>query len=118
MRALRCGTELHLIIARVGSLKPHKLFMGALLDHAPALDDSDPRGGADRRETMGDDEGRAPPRKLLERALDLPSLSLSSALVASSSMRMRGSRKNTRAIATRCFCPPESRAPRSPTTVS
>ena len=46
------------------------------------------------------------------------SLSLSSALVASSRMRMRGLRKNTRAMAIRCFCPPDSRAPRSPTNVS
>ena len=43
------------------------------------------------------------------------SLSLSSALVASSRMRMGGFFRNTRAMAMRCFCPPESLTPRSPT---
>jgi hypothetical protein len=38
--------------------------------------------------------------------------------VASSSSRIRGSLRITRAIETRCFSPPESRWPRSPTTVS
>ena len=42
------------------------------------------------------------------------SLSLSSALVASSRMRMDGFFKNTRAMEIRCFCPPESFTPRSP----
>src|SRR5216110_739418 len=38
--------------------------------------------------------------------------------VASSRIRMRGSARIARAIETRCFCPPESFTPRSPTTVS
>mmetsp|Transcript_81261 Transcript_81261/g.226242 ORF Transcript_81261/g.226242 Transcript_81261/m.226242 type:complete len:157 (-) Transcript_81261:1628-2098(-) len=42
----------------------------------------------------------------------------SNADVASSNKRMRGSTSRARAIATRCFCPPESRTPRSPTRVS
>mmetsp|Transcript_54284 Transcript_54284/g.118071 ORF Transcript_54284/g.118071 Transcript_54284/m.118071 type:complete len:152 (-) Transcript_54284:636-1091(-) len=46
------------------------------------------------------------------------SLSLSSADVASSKRRIRGFRINARAIAIRCFCPPLSCAPRSPTTAS
>ena len=46
------------------------------------------------------------------------SLVVSSALVASSRIRIRGSLSSTRAIASRCFSPPESRYPRSPTTVS
>mmetsp|Transcript_16886 Transcript_16886/g.40109 ORF Transcript_16886/g.40109 Transcript_16886/m.40109 type:complete len:147 (-) Transcript_16886:199-639(-) len=46
------------------------------------------------------------------------SLSASRALVASSSKRMRGSRTAARATATRCFCPPLSRTPRSPTSVA
>mmetsp|Transcript_20486 Transcript_20486/g.58244 ORF Transcript_20486/g.58244 Transcript_20486/m.58244 type:complete len:165 (-) Transcript_20486:1418-1912(-) len=44
--------------------------------------------------------------------------SLSSALVASSSRRMAGFETRTRAIAMRCFCPPDSWAPLSPTWVS
>ena len=46
------------------------------------------------------------------------SVRVSSALVASSRIRMRGSFRMVRAIATRCFSPPDSFSPRSPTRVS
>ena len=46
------------------------------------------------------------------------SLSLSSDEVASSRIRMRGSARIARAIATRWRWPPESFTPRSPTIVS
>mmetsp|Transcript_18181 Transcript_18181/g.36732 ORF Transcript_18181/g.36732 Transcript_18181/m.36732 type:complete len:99 (-) Transcript_18181:1723-2019(-) len=46
------------------------------------------------------------------------SLIESSALVASSSNRIVGCRIIARAIAMRCFCPPESFTPLSPTCVS
>ena len=46
------------------------------------------------------------------------SLSLSSEDVASSRIRMRGSARIARAIATRWRWPPESLTPRSPTIVS
>ena len=46
------------------------------------------------------------------------SLAESSALVASSKMRMGGFLSSVRAMATRCFSPPESLSPRSPTMVS
>mmetsp|Transcript_119437 Transcript_119437/g.297901 ORF Transcript_119437/g.297901 Transcript_119437/m.297901 type:complete len:97 (-) Transcript_119437:223-513(-) len=45
------------------------------------------------------------------------SLSVSKALVASSSSSTAGLRTNARAIAMRCFWPPLSCAPRSPTSV-
>mmetsp|Transcript_5776 Transcript_5776/g.18419 ORF Transcript_5776/g.18419 Transcript_5776/m.18419 type:complete len:106 (-) Transcript_5776:52-369(-) len=45
------------------------------------------------------------------------SLAVSSADVASSRSRMAGLRTTARAIATRCFCPPESMLPRRPTFV-
>mmetsp|Transcript_126602 Transcript_126602/g.300747 ORF Transcript_126602/g.300747 Transcript_126602/m.300747 type:complete len:108 (-) Transcript_126602:1688-2011(-) len=48
----------------------------------------------------------------------MDSFSLSSALVASSSTRTLGFRTMARAMATRCFCPPEMRAARSPGCVS
>jgi len=51
-------------------------------------------------------------------AWTVASLSVSSADVASSSSRIFGSRTRARAIAMRCFCPPLSCAPRSPTNVS
>jgi hypothetical protein len=46
------------------------------------------------------------------------SLSASSALVASSSSRTGASRRMARAMAMRCFCPPDSITPRSPSSVS
>ena len=46
------------------------------------------------------------------------SLSASSADVASSRSRIRGDKANARAMAIRCFCPPDSLTPRSPTNVS
>ncbi len=46
------------------------------------------------------------------------SVAMSSALVASSSTSTGGLRRIVRAIAIRCFSPPEKRKPRSPTTVS
>ena len=45
------------------------------------------------------------------------SVTLSRAEVASSRMRMGGSFRKMRAMETRCFCPPESITPRSPTWV-
>mmetsp|Transcript_83665 Transcript_83665/g.167577 ORF Transcript_83665/g.167577 Transcript_83665/m.167577 type:complete len:99 (+) Transcript_83665:2134-2430(+) len=42
----------------------------------------------------------------------------SSALVASSKIRIEGSRTTARAIAIRCFCPPDNWTPFSPTSVS
>ena len=46
------------------------------------------------------------------------SLSLSSAEVASSKINIGGFFKKTLAMLMRCFCPPESLTPRSPTYVS
>mmetsp|Transcript_17526 Transcript_17526/g.52602 ORF Transcript_17526/g.52602 Transcript_17526/m.52602 type:complete len:87 (-) Transcript_17526:1938-2198(-) len=47
-----------------------------------------------------------------------PSLSASSALVASSSSSTRGLHSSARAMAMRCFWPPDNRTPRSPTLVA
>ena len=46
------------------------------------------------------------------------SVAASTADVNSSRIRMRGSISSARAMAMRCFWPPESETPRSPTTVS
>ena len=46
------------------------------------------------------------------------SVRLSSALVASSRIRIGGSLSSVRAIATRCYSPPDSLRPRSPTWLS
>ncbi len=69
----------------------------------------------DRREAVRDDQRRAAVQKPVERLLDQRSECVSSELVASSRIRMRGSRKTARAIAMRWRWPPERRMPRSPT---
>ncbi|MNE93170.1 hypothetical protein D3C80_1909830 [compost metagenome] len=46
------------------------------------------------------------------------SVSVSSAEVASSRIRIGGFFRNIRAMARRCFCPPDSFTPRSPMMVS
>mmetsp|Transcript_8864 Transcript_8864/g.32925 ORF Transcript_8864/g.32925 Transcript_8864/m.32925 type:complete len:142 (-) Transcript_8864:1778-2203(-) len=58
------------------------------------------------------------PRATSSKLSKIPcSVAVSNADVASSATSMRGSRKNARAIATRCFSPPLSFTPRSPTMV-
>mmetsp|Transcript_59483 Transcript_59483/g.141421 ORF Transcript_59483/g.141421 Transcript_59483/m.141421 type:complete len:147 (+) Transcript_59483:235-675(+) len=57
-------------------------------------------------------------RSLSMAACTNPSDSASRAEVASSRRRILGSLTSARAIAIRCFCPPDSRTPRSPTAVS
>ena len=46
------------------------------------------------------------------------SVSVSNAEVASSKIKIGGFFRNIRAMATRCFCPPDSLTPRSPIWVS
>ena len=59
-----------------------------------------------------------PRRRAANALLTSVSDSASRADVASSRMRMSGSLMRARAIAMRCFCPPDSWAPRAPTWVS
>ena len=67
---------------------------------------------ADGREPVRDHEGRAPrAQRAAGRRWISASLSLSRLDVASSRIRMRGSARIARAIATRCRCPPESFTP-------
>mmetsp|Transcript_3898 Transcript_3898/g.5895 ORF Transcript_3898/g.5895 Transcript_3898/m.5895 type:complete len:101 (-) Transcript_3898:516-818(-) len=58
------------------------------------------------------------PRRRSRASCTTYSLSLSSAEVASSRRRIFGFFKRVRAIAIRCFCPPDNCAPLSPTCVS
>jgi hypothetical protein len=70
----------------------------------------------ERREPVGDDDRRPPSHRLAQPARILASVVASTLAVASSRIRMRGSRTSARAIATRWRCPPESVIPRSPIT--
>ena len=94
----------------------HQLAEGAALDDAAAVQHQDGVGVGDRGQAVGDDEGGAALAQPVERALDLASVSTSSALVASSRIRIGASLRMARAMARRWRSPPDSEAPRSPMT--
>ena len=86
--------------------------------HTSRVEDEDLVGIDDRRQPVGDAERRAPARQLAQVVLDLAlGGGVRVADVASSRTRIGGFFSTVRAIATRCFSPPESFSPRSPTTV-
>ena len=92
--------------------------MIAALDDVAVVEHQDLVGIDDRRQAMGDDQGGAVGGDLGEARLDL-------ALGLGVERRGRlvedqdfGAFRMTRAIATRCFSPPDSFSPRSPTVVS
>ena len=105
--------ELHAVVAGVDAIAGQQLLVGSLLEHTAVLHHGDEARVADGGQAVRDGDGGAPAGELRQRRLDGVL-----ALVASSRMRMRGSRRNTRAMEMRCFWPPDSRAPRSPTSVS
>ena len=106
---------LGVIESGIGPVCRQQLLMGALLGDAAIPDHQDAVGGPDGGEPVGDDVGGAAPAQLVKGVLIFASVMLSRAEVASSKIRMGGSFRKIRAMATRCFCPPESRVPRSPT---
>ena len=92
--------------------------MVAGLDDAAVVEHGDLIGVVDGGQAVRDGDGGAAAGQGVERLLDGPLGSVSRALVASSSTSTRGSRSSVRAMAMRCFSPPENRCPRDPTTVS
>ena len=92
--------------------------MGPALDDAAGFEHQDLVGVDHGREPVRDDQRGAAGRDLAEAAWISRSVRVSSAEVASSKIRIAGPSGSTRAIATRCFSPPESLRPRSPTMVS
>jgi hypothetical protein len=92
--------------------------MGAALGDLPVVEDDDLVGVDDRRQPVRDDQRRAVGGDEVERGLDLLLGVVSSAEVASSRMRIGGAFRTVRAMATRCFSPPDSFRPRSPTSVA
>ena len=111
-----------LLLARphlgVGAAAGEELVVAAVLDHRALLQHEDLVGVDHGREAVRDDQRRAAGRDPAQRRLDRRSVSESSAEVASSNTRIGGSFSTMRAIATRCFSPPENLRPRSPTSVS
>ena len=104
----------------VGAVAGHQLLVGALRRRRGRRSSSDdPVGQAQRGDAVGDDQaasGRRAPRAAGRRSRS--SVAASTALVASSSTRIRGSDRIARASATRCRWPPLRLSPRSPTRVS
>ena len=104
---------------RVEPARREQLVVRALLDDLAVLEDDDQVGVADRREPVGDDErGPAVQQRARSACSIFRSVPMSTELVASSRIRMRGSASSARANATSCRWPSESREPRSPSCVS
>jgi hypothetical protein len=90
----------------------------AAFDDAAAVHHDDLVGVDDGRQAVRDDESGSIARQTVEFLLMACSESESSADVASSKIRIGGFLRMARAIAMRCFSPPDSFTPRSPTGVS
>ena len=103
-----------------------------MLDNLSVLHDKNSVDVSDSRQSMSNDNCRAAftsavqcflKSSILWNPVDVRTCTtlsecVSSALVASSSRRMRGSGAMARAIAILCFCPPERATPEEPTIVS
>ena len=90
--------------------------MGPALGDLAVVEHDDLVGRGDGREAVGDDDRGAVRGDSVERRLDrLLGAAVERGLVASSRIRIGGSLSKVRAIATRCFSPPDSFRPRSPT---
>ncbi len=92
--------------------------MRAALDDAPVVHHQDLVGVHHRRQAVRDHQRRVAMRDAVKFGLDRFLRPESSAEVASSKIMILGFLRIARAIATRCFSPPESFRPRSPTRAS
>ncbi len=81
----------------------------ALIEHQDAV------GFLDRRKSVGNDQGGPVSRHGVDRALNKLFAFGIQRRVASSRSKIGASRRIARAMAMRCFCPPDSITPRSPT---
>ncbi len=83
--------------------------MCASFDDLASIHHQDQIGGQDRAQAVGDDDAGAARHHALQCILDQRFGFAVQLLVASSSTRMRGSFRMTRASAMRCFSPPLKR---------
>ena len=112
----RCLARPHL---GVEAALAQQLVVGAALGDAALVEHDDLVGVDHGRQAVGDDDrGAAARRRRSSVSWIAASVRLSSALVASSRIRIGGFLSRVRAIATRCFSPPDSLRPRSPTIAS
>ena len=88
------------------------------LDDPAIIDDEDAVRIGDGGETVSDDQRGAAGRKLSQRLLDRPLRLGIQRRGRLGRMRVGGFFRKMRAMASRCFWPPESFTPRSPMTVS
>ena len=92
--------------------------MRACLDDAAVVEHGDLVGAAYGREAVRDGDGGAAAGQAVECLLDGALGLVVQGAGGSSSTSTRGSRRSVRAMAMRCFSPPENRCPREPTMVS
>ena len=94
---------------RVAASRSRQLVVRARLRDPAAVEHHDLIGVANGREPVGDGDRRAPLDEPFERLLDQALGLRVERDVASSSTRIGGLRSTVRAIAMRCFSPPENR---------
>ena len=103
---------------RILSAAREQFAVPAALDDLAMVEHQNLVGIDHGRQPMGDDERGAAAGTAGECALDFPFGAGVERAVASSSSRIGGFFRMVRAMATRCFSPPDNFSPRSPTMVS
>ena len=104
----RLGLELLVVEPRVQPARASSSRCVPRSTIRPRVEDEDQVRTQDRREPMGDRDRRPPLGQRARAPLDQPLAHGVERDVASSRIRIRGSLSSTRAIAIRCFSPPES----------
>lgn len=115
---MKFSSKLHLIQMRINPAFREQFLMCAFLRNSILRQHQNPLCIPDCGQPVRNHEGCPVFRQKFQRFLDDFSLSLSSAEVASSKIRIGGFLRNTRAMESRCFWPPESFTPRWPISVS
>jgi hypothetical protein len=82
-----------------------ELVVASVLDDPAVFHHEDAIGVSDRRESVRDDDARSSREQAVDGALYQASVSVSTELVASSRIMMRGSATSARARLMSCFCP-------------
>ena len=102
----------------VEAVQLHQLGMFTALGDDAILQHQNLIGADHGGQPVGDDQRRAVLRDIIERGLNFALGMGIERRGASSRIRIGGDFSKVRAMATRCFSPPESFRPRSPTSVS
>src|SRR5687768_3206744 len=109
--------ELELVQARICASRCQQLAMSSALHDTAAVEHENLRRMLDRGETMGDDEAVPSLEQAIDRFLTDPLRFVIERGGSPTEEKNRGSMRSARAIAMRCRCPPDRRAPRSPSSV-